>query len=324
MHRVAIIIPCYNEAVTIMQVVKDFRAALPGATIYVYDNNSHDDTRAVAAAAGALVRDERQQGKGHVIARAFADVDADIYVLVDGDDTYDASAAPAMVSLLVSERLDMVTGTRVTSKLAKKRHTADCPAYRPTYRPGHRFGNAMLTGAVRAVFGNRITDMLSGYRVFSRRFVKSFPARSRGFETETEFTVHALELAMPLGEIQTAYRERPPGSASKLRTFADGARILLTIVALVKNERPLPFFGAFGLAFVLLGLLIGLPVVVEFFQTALVPRLPRAVLALGLVLLSFLSLFAGLILDSVARGRRETQRLAYLSHQPLEPDPSAP
>lgn len=303
--RVAVIIPCYNEEVAIAKVVNDFRAALPDATIYVYDNNSRDRTRAVAADAGAVVRGETQQGKGHVVARAFADVDADIYVLVDGDDTYDASASPAMVALLRAEQLDMVTGTRITDRKA-------------AYRPGHRFGNLMLTGAVRVVFGNRITDMLSGYRVFSRRFVKSFPARAQGFETETEFTVHAMELAMPLGEVETDYRERPPGSASKLRTFTDGARILRTILVLVKNERPLPFFGLFAALFMLLGLAIGLPVVRDFIETGLVPRLPSAVLALGLVLLSFLSLFAGLILDSVARGRREAKRLAYLAYPAVE------
>lgn len=316
MNRVAVVIPCFNEAIAIGKVVADFRAALPNAIIYVYDNNSHDGTPAVAASAGAVVRSESQQGKGHVIARAFADVDAEIYVLVDGDNTYDAAAAPAMIRMLVAGRLDMVTGTRVTDPLTKSGQAA--------FRPGHRFGNAMLTGAVRTVFGKRITDMLSGYRVFSRRFVKSFPARSAGFETETEFTVHGMELAMPLGEMQTTYLERPLGTASKLRTFADGARILRTIVVLVKNERPMQFFGAFSLLFLLSGLLMGLPVVGEYFETGLVPRLPRAVLALGLVLLCFLSLFAGLILDSVARGRRDTKRLAYLSHPPVEPDPSEP
>jgi glycosyltransferase involved in cell wall biosynthesis len=298
--RIAVILPCYNEAVAIAKVVADFRAALPDAAIYVYDNNSADRTREIAAAAGAVVRRERQQGKGYVVARAFADVEADIYVMVDGDDTYDAATAPAMVAMLLDERLDMVTGTRVTDIVA-------------AYRPGHRLGNQILTGAVRLVFGNRISDMLSGYRVFSRRFVKSFPAMAEGFETETEFTVHALELSMPLGEIKTAYRDRPAGSASKLRTYVDGMRILRTIVTLVRNERPLEFFSLVGLLLVVLGLLIGGPVVIEFLQTHLVPRLPRAILALGLVLLSFLSFSNGLVLASVARGRKEMKRLAYLA-----------
>ena len=298
--RIAVILPCYNEAVAIAKVVADFRAALPDAVIYVYDNNSADRTREIAAAAGAVVRRERQQGKGYVVARAFADVEADIYVMVDGDDTYDAATAPAMVAMLLDERLDMVTGTRVTDIVA-------------AYRPGHRLGNQVLTGAVRLVFGNRISDMLSGYRVFSRRFVKSFPAMAEGFETETEFTVHALELSMPLGEIKTAYRDRPAGSASKLRTYVDGMRILRTIVTLVRNERPLEFFSLVGLLLLLLGLLIGGPVVFEFLQTHLVPRLPRAILALGLVLLSFLSFSNGLVLASVARGRKEMKRLAYLA-----------
>ena len=298
--RIAVILPCYNEAVAIAKVVADFRAALPDAAIYVYDNNSADRTREIAAAAGAVVRRERQQGKGYVVARAFADVEADVYLMVDGDDTYDAATAPAMVAMLLDERLDMVTGTRVTDIVA-------------AYRPGHRLGNQILTGAVRLVFGNRISDMLSGYRVFSRRFVKSFPAMAEGFETETEFTVHALELSMPLGEIKTAYRDRPAGSASKLRTSVDGMRILRTIVTLVRNERPLEFFSLVGLLLVVLGLLIGGPVVIEFLQTHLVPRLPRAILALGLVLLSFLSFSNGLVLASVARGRKEMKRLAYLA-----------
>jgi glycosyltransferase involved in cell wall biosynthesis len=298
--RIAVILPCYNEAVAIAKVVADFRAALPDAAIYVYDNNSADRTREIAAAAGAVVRRERQQGKGYVVARAFADVEADVYLMVDGDDTYDAATAPAMVAMLLDERLDMVTGTRVTDIVA-------------AYRPGHRLGNQVLTGAVRLVFGNRISDMLSGYRVFSRRFVKSFPAMASGFETETEFTVHALELSMPLGEIQTAYRDRPAGSASKLRTYVDGLRILRTIVTLVRNERPLEFFSLVGVLLLVLGLLIGGPVVFEFLQTHLVPRLPRAILALGLVLLSFLSFSNGLVLASVARGRKEMKRLAYLA-----------
>ncbi|HUZ62567.1 MAG TPA: glycosyltransferase [Acetobacteraceae bacterium] len=298
--RVAVLVPCYNEAVAIPKVVADFRAALPGATVFVFDNNSADDTETAARAAGAVVRREPLQGKGHVVRRMFADIEADVYVLVDGDDTYAAAAAPAMVRLLLDESLDMVTGTRITDR-------ADA------YRRGHRLGNAVLTGMVRRIFGDRITDMLSGYRAFSRRFVKSFPALAAGFETETEFTVHALALDMPVGEIETAYRERPPGSSSKLRTYADGLRILRTILLLVKEEEPLRFFALCGALLLLLGLGFGTPVVLQFMHTGLVPRLPTAVLATGLVLLAFLSFGIGLVLDSVARGRKEAKRIAYLS-----------
>jgi glycosyltransferase involved in cell wall biosynthesis len=298
--RVAVLVPCYNEVVAIPGVVADFRTALPDATIYVYDNNSRDGTAEAARMAGAVVRRETLQGKGHVVRRMFADIEADIYVLVDGDGTYEAAAAPAMVQLLREERLDMVNGARVSDS-------------RAAYRRGHRFGNAMLTGLVTRIFGDRVSDMLSGYRVFSRRFVKSFPALSAGFETETEFTVHALELNMPVGEIRTNYRERPEGSASKLRTYVDGIRILRAIVVLVKEERPLQFFSSAALVLLILGVALGLPVVFEFLRTGLVPRLPTAVLATGLVLLSFLSLVCGLILDSVTRGRKEMKRLAYLA-----------
>lgn len=298
--RLAVLIPCYNEAIAVPQVVADFRAALPGAVIYVYDNNSNDGTAEVARHAGALVRRETLQGKGNVIRRAFADVEADIYVLVDGDDTYEAAAAPGMVDLLLREGLDMVNGSRVTD-------------IEQAYRPGHRLGNRVLTGMVRFVFGDRISDMLSGYRVFSRRFVKSFPALAGGFETETEFTVHALELRMPIGEVATKYQDRPAGSTSKLRTYTDGVRILRTIVVLVKEERPLPFFAICGVVLLAVAVLLGIPVVTEFLRTGLVPRLPTAVLATGLVLTAFLAVACGLILDSVARGRKELKRIAYLS-----------
>jgi glycosyltransferase involved in cell wall biosynthesis len=306
--RIAVLIPCYNEEVAIPKVVADFRAALPEATIYVYDNNSRDRTAEVARDAGATVRRETLQGKGNVIRRAFADVDADIYVLVDGDDTYDASVAPEMVALLRREGLDMVNGARVTDIQA-------------AYRPGHRLGNVVLTGMVRTVFGDRISDMLSGYRVFSRRFVKSFPALAGGFETETEFTVHALDLRMPVGEVQTAYKDRPPGSTSKLRTYSDGVRILRTIVVLVKEERPLQFFSICGLFLAAAAILLGVPVVTEFLRTGLVPRLPTAVLATGLMLVAALSFACGLVLDSVARGRKEIKRLAYLAIPPAPPLP---
>ncbi len=303
--RIAVLIPCYNEAIAVPKVVADFRRALPEATIYVYDNNSRDGTAEAARASGAVVRRETLQGKGHVIRRAFADVEADIYVLVDGDDTYDAAAAPAMVHMLMDERLDMVIGTRVTDITA-------------AYRPGHRLGNRVLTGLVRSVFGDRVSDMLSGYRVFSRRFVKSFPALAGGFETETEFTVHALDLCMPVGEVKTAYKDRPAGSTSKLRTYSDGLRILRTIVVLVKEERPMAFFLACAGVLAVLALALGLPVVWEFWQTGLVRRLPTAVLAMGLGLLSFLAVASGLILEFVTRGRKEIKRLAYLSIR-LEP-----
>ena len=298
--KIAVLVPCFNEQLAIPAVVAGFRAALPDAAVYVYDNNSTDQTVEAARQAGAVVRTERLQGKGHVIRRMFADIEADIYVLVDGDDTYDSAAAPAMVALLVDEGLDMVNGARVSEA-------------RGAYRTGHRFGNSVLTGLIGLVFGRRVTDVLSGYRVFSRRFVKSFPALSQGFETETEFTVHALELRMPIAEVPTAYRERPSGSVSKLRTYRDGLRILRTIVVLTKEERPLQFFSAAAAALLLLAVALGAPVVATFLRTGLVPRLPTAVLATGVVVLAFLALACGLILDTVARGRREFKRLAYLA-----------
>ncbi len=306
--RIAVLIPCYNEQTAVPSVIRAFQAALPGAVIHVYDNNSTDGTVAVARSAGASVRTERLQGKGNVIRRMFADIEADAYVLVDGDDTYDASTAPGMVAMLLRDQLDMVNGARVSDIQA-------------AYRPGHRLGNAVLTGLVTRIFGDRVSDMLSGYRVFSRRFVKSFPALSGGFETETEFTIHALELRMPIGEVPTSYKERPAGSESKLRTYSDGFRILRTIVLLVKEERPLAFFAAIGTVLLLLAVLVAVPVLTEFLRTGLVPRLPTAVLATGLVLLSFLSLTCGLILDSVTRGRKELKRLSYLAIPAFQPGP---
>jgi glycosyltransferase involved in cell wall biosynthesis len=298
--RIAVLIPCRNEAVAITRVILAFRAALPDAMIYAYDNNSTDDTVAMARAAGACIGTESLQGKGNVVRRMFADVDADIYVLVDGDDTYDAAAAPALVEMLVSQRLDMVTAVRVSEVVA-------------AYRPGHRVGNVLLTGLVTHLFGAQVTDMLSGYRAFSRRFVKTFPAMSSGFETETELTVHALQLGLPTGEVPAAYSERPVGSESKLRTISDGLRILRLILMLVKDERPLPFFSVCGVILFVVGTLFGIPVVLEFLRTGLVPRLPTAIVAAAGVALSFLSFACGLILDSVGRGRRETKRLAYLA-----------
>ncbi len=305
--RIAVLVPCYNEQAAVPAVIRAFQAALPGAAIHVYDNNSTDGTVAAARAAGALVRTERLQGKGNVIRRMFADIEADAYVLVDGDATYDATTAPGMVEMLLRDRLDMVNGARVSDAQA-------------AYRRGHRLGNAVLTGLVTRIFGDRVSDMLSGYRVFSRRFVKSFPALSGGFETETEFTIHALELRMPVGEVPTPYKERPAGSVSKLRTYTDGFRILRTIMLLVKEERPLPFFAAIAAALLLAAVLLFVPVLAEFLRTGLVPRLPTAVLATGLVVLSFLSLTCGLILDSVTRGRKELKRLAYLAIPAYQPE----
>ena len=297
--RVAVLVPCHNEAVAIGSVVRDFRAALPGATVYVYDNNSTDDTGAVASAAGAVVVNEPLQGKGNVVRRMFADIEADVYVLVDGDGTYDASAAPSLVHALVASQLDMVNALRVENA-------------KGAYRPGHRFGNRLLTSMVTTIFGRRMRDMLSGYRAFSRRFVKSFPALSAGFEIETELTVHALELRMPIAEIPTQYAERPAGSTSKLRTYRDGARILRTIAVLVKEERPLQFFSLGGLVLALAAVVLVVPLYRVYMETGLVPRLPTAVLATGLMLLAFLSVTCGLVLDTVTRGRRELKRLHYL------------
>ncbi len=305
--RIAVLVPCYNEQAAVPAVISAFRAALPGAAIHVYDNNSTDGTAAAARAAGAVVRTERLQGKGNVIRRMFADIEADAYVLVDGDDTYDAATAPGMVAMLLRDQLDMVNGARVS----------DAPA---AYRRGHRLGNAVLTGLVARIFGDRVSDMLSGYRVFSRRFVKSFPALSGGFETETEFTIHALELRMLVGEVPTPYKERPVGSVSKLRTYSDGFRILRTIVLLVKEERPLPFFAAIAAVLLLAAVVLFVPVLAEFLRTGLVPRLPTALLATALVLLSSLSLTCGLILDSVTRGRKELKRLSYLAIPAYQPE----
>jgi len=298
--QIAVLIPCRNEEATVGQVARDFAAALPQATIYVYDNNSTDGTREVAAAAKAVVRSEPRRGKGHVVCRMLADVEADIYVLVDGDDTYDAASAPRMIERLRAEQLDMVTAARV-------------PASPAAYRPGHRFGNRVLTRLVADLFGNRFSDILSGYRVFSRRFVKSFPALASGFEIETAFTVHALELRMPVAEMETPYKDRPEGSASKLRTYRDGFRILSTIFRLLLEVRPMYLLGslAFLLAMVSLGL--GIPVIATYLDTGLVPRLPTAVLAASLMVLACLLLASGLILDIVTLGRREAKRLRYLS-----------
>jgi glycosyltransferase involved in cell wall biosynthesis len=298
--RIAVLLPCYNEEAAIAQTVAGFRAALPDATIYVYDNNSSDRTIEVAAAAGAIVRSERMQGKGHVVRRMFADVEADVYVMADGDATYDASAAPELVARLVDERLDMVVGARKSE-------------VEQAYRRGHRLGNSLFTGLLARLFGRTFTDIFSGYRIFSRRFVKSFPALARGFETETEISVHALELAMPVGEVVTAYGARPEGSESKLSTYRDGWRIMKTILHLFRIERPVLFYGGFALFLAALAVVLGIPLVLTYLETGLVPRFPTAILITGLMIVAALSFAVGLILDTVVRGRREMRRLAYLS-----------
>ena len=300
--RVAVLVPCFNEEAAIAAVVSDFRKALPAAGIFVYDNNSRDRTVEVARAAGAEVRSERRQGKGHVVRRMFADIEADIYVLVDGDATYDAPSARAMIGKLVAERLDMVCAVRVDREEA-------------AYRMGHRAGNRLLTGFVAHVFGESFTDMLSGYRVFTRRFVKSFPALSGGFEIETELTVHALELELPVGEVRTPYYSRPQGSASKLSTWRDGYRILRTVLRLYRAERPLPLFTGIGISLAIVSIGIAIPIFITYLHEGTVPRLPTAVLSTGVMLLAFLSIACGLILDTVTRGRRELKLLAYLAQR---------
>ncbi|WP_250455626.1 glycosyltransferase family 2 protein [Caballeronia sp. ATUFL_M2_KS44] len=298
--RIAVLVPCLNEASTIAAVVRDFKSALPGCDVYVFDNNSTDATIEVAKNAGAHVRKVTLRGKGNVIRRMFADVEADVYVLVDGDDTYDASASPRMIDMLLDEGLDMIVGTRVSEEQA-------------AYRFGHRFGNVLLTRCVSSIFGRTFTDMLSGFRVFSRRYAKSFPAHASGFETETELTVHALELRMPVAETSTVYKSRPEGSASKLNTYRDGFRILVTIARLFKTEKPLAFFSlGFGLC-ALISVLLAIPLLETYFATGLVPRLPTALLCVALMLFGAILLTCGIVLDTVTHGRTESKRLAYLT-----------
>jgi glycosyltransferase involved in cell wall biosynthesis len=295
-----VLLPCYNEAAAIGQTVRDFAAALPDATVYVFDNNSTDESIAIAQAAGAIVRRVRQQGKGHVVRRMFADIDADIYVMADGDATYEAAAAPALIAAMLADNLDMVVGARRSEVEA-------------AYRRGHRVGNLLLTGMLRQLFGRSFTDILSGYRVFSRRFVKSFPVISAGFEIETEMSVHALELRLPVNEIVTAYAARPDGSLSKLNTFRDGWRILRTLVQLYRLERPLWFYGFIGGLVAVLGFLLGIPVLRTYVETGLVPRFPTVIAIVGMGIFAALSVMCGLILDTVTRGRQEMKRLAYLA-----------
>ena len=298
--RIAVLMPCYNEEAAVATVVADFRKALPSAEVYVYDNNSSDRTAAVAREAGAIVRSERRQGKGHVVRRMFADVEADIYVLVDGDATYDAPSAPRMIDKLLDEHLDMVVGLRIDQSQA-------------AYRLGHRTGNRMLTGFLSSTFGQEFKDILSGYRVFSRRFVKSFPVLSDGFEIETELAVYALELSLPVAEVETPYYARPEGSFSKLNTWRDGFRILGTILKLYRSERPLRFFAVIGILLALVAIILAIPIVITFIETGLVPRFPTAILSMGLMIMAMLSVSSGLVLDTVTRGRREMKMLAYLS-----------
>jgi glycosyltransferase involved in cell wall biosynthesis len=298
--KVAVLVPCYNEGRSIAKVVRDFRSHLPKAEVYVYDNNSTDDTKAQAARAGAVVREERHQGKGNVVRRMFADVDADVYVLIDGDDTYTVEHCQEAIDLLIDKQLDMVNIGRVTDSAA-------------AFRRGHRAGNRWLSWIVQFVFNSELRDMLSGYRVLSRRFVKSFPSLAEGFEIEAELTIHAFELKMPVAEVFAPYRERGEGSSSKLRTYRDGSRIAWMIVKLIKEERPMLFFGVAAVLCMLLSVVLAIPLVVTFAETGLVPRFPTAILATGLMLAGFLSLTCGLVLDTVTRGRRELKRLHYLS-----------
>ncbi len=302
--EIAVLIPCKDEELTIAKVVKDFKSVLPQASIYVYDNCSSDSTKATAIQAGAIVRSERMPGKGNVVRRMFADIDADVYILVDGDDTYDVSVAPKMVQEVI-KGCDLVNGVR---------QAVDEKA---SYRKGHRFGNQLLSALVQKVFARKVSDMLSGYKAMSRRFVKSMPIFSKGFEIETEITVHAMELETTIGEIETQYRERPEGSESKLNTFGDGVRILNAITTLVRQGKPLLFFSAVGFIFALVAFILAVPVVITFLQTHKVPRLPTALLSTGLILLSSLSFTVGLILDNVTRARKETITLKYLSDQSI-------
>ena len=299
--RIAVALPCYNEAATIAQVIADFRAALPEADIYVFDNNSTDGTGEIAAAAGATVRTETRQGKGHVVRRIFSDVEADIYVMADGDGTYDASAAPMLIELMLKNKVDMVVGARAGV-------TQDAG------RGGHAFGNKIFNMVYRWIFGADFNDIFSGYRVFSRRFAKSFPATSGGFEIETEMSVHASQIGIPVLERPTRYGVRPEDSPSKLRTFRDGFRILGMFALLAKETRPAAFFGAIGAALILAALVLSAPILATYLETGLVPRYPTLILTTGMTVIATIAALCGLILDSLARARIEQKRSVYLSY----------
>ena len=303
--RIAVLVPCYNEAKTILKVIEGFRASVPLAVIYVYDNNSDDGTAEIARAAGAIVRSERRQGKGNVVRRMFADIGADVYVLVDGDATYESAAAPRLIEELLSGPFDKVNGARIQTSEA-------------AYRTGHALGNKVLSGLVALIFGAQLKDMLSGFKVFSRRFVKTFPSTSSGFEIETELLIHSLEIDAPTSEIETAYCARPPGSFSKLSTYKDGARIMLLIIQLVRDLLPLQFFTFVAALLAVASLVLGVPIVNNYLATGLVPRFPMAVLSLGLMMMACMAMFTGLTLDSVARGRREIKLLSYLRYNAPE------
>ncbi len=297
---ISVLVPSYNEEKGIGKVIEGFRRAIPSAEIFVYDNNSSDRTAEEAAKMGAIVRQEHRQGKGYVVRRMFADIDSDVYILVDGDNTYDPKIAQTLVEILITNGLDMINCARV-------------PMTATAHRPGHKFGNDLLSGIVKCIFGNQFQDLLSGYRVFSKRFVKSFPVMATGFEIETELTVHALSLEMPSMEIPCNFQNRPDGSESKLHTFSDGFRILLTIANLLRQEKPLAVFSTASFLLCSLSLFLGYPLIETYLETGLVPRFPTAILTTGLLLGASLSMVCGLILDTVTRGRLEAKRLAYLS-----------
>lgn len=298
--HIAVIIPCYNESIAIAKVIEDFNKSIPEATVYVFDNNSSDDTAKIARNAGANVYSVTRPGKGNVVRRMFADIEADIYVMVDGDATYDAASCPLLINKLMDEHLDMVVGARQHSE-------------KEAYRPGHTLGNKVLTGCVQTIFGGDFTDMLSGYRVFSRRYVKSFPAMAKGFEIETELTVHALELRVPYAEVVTPYDSRMDGSSSKLSTYKDGMRILKTIIKLYSVERPFFFYGILALLLAISGVVFAIPLFHDYFETGLVPRFPTAILSTGLMILAAISFITGILLENVTLGHREMKMLAYLS-----------
>jgi glycosyltransferase involved in cell wall biosynthesis len=300
--NIAVLLPCYNEGSAIYNVVKAFKDTLPTAQIYVYDNNSTDDTRHQAALAGAIVRQELRQGKGHVVRRMFSDIEADIYIMADGDGTYDTASAPLLIQLLLENELDMVVGTR--------REQTDS-----AHRTGHKLGNILFNWALKILFLSPFKDIFSGYRVFSRRFVKSFPALSAGFDIETEMSIHTLFNQIPFMEFETPFFDRAEGTESKLSTFKDGIKIMWRMVHLFKEYKPMPFFGGIGSVLGLTALVLGFPILREFLATGLVPRIPTALLCTGLSVTAMLSFVCGFILDSLCRMRKENMRLFYLNQK---------